>query len=81
MNKIPNLESLSNLRVDLDKSSFDIMLNALNSIQFQINTIKGIKQYPYYDTQKYATKRQIYGMAFKNKISDENPMNFNFMNK
>ena len=81
LNKIPNLEYLSNLRVDIDKSSFDTMLNALNSIQFQINTIKGIKQYPYYDTQKYTTKRKIYGMAFKNKISDENPMNFNFMNK
>ena len=80
LNNMPNLETLSNLRIDIDKSSFDTMINALNSLHFEINTMKPIKQYSSFDTQNYSTKRQVYGMDFKNKISDNNPLNFNYNN-
>jgi hypothetical protein len=80
LNNMPNLETLSNLRIDIDKSSFDTMINALNSLHFEINTMKPIKQYASFDTQNYSTKRQVYGMDFKNKISDNNPLNFNYNN-
>ena len=82
LNKIPELENLSNLRIDLDKSSFDIMINALNNLHFEINTMKGFNYNLNYDTQKFLAQRNLYGYAFKNNISEENPLNFtnNFNN-
>ena len=82
LNKIPELENLSNLRIDLDKSSFDIMINALNNLHFEINTMKGINYNLNYDTQKFLAQRNLYGFAYKNNISEENPLNFtnNFNN-
>ena len=82
LNKIPELENLSNLRIDLDKSSFDIMINALNNLHFEINTMKGFNYNLNYDTQKFLAQRNLYGYAYKNNISEENPLNFtnNFNN-
>ncbi len=82
LNKIPELENLSNLRIDLDKSSFDIMINALNNLHFEINTMKGFNYNLNYDTQKFLAQRNLYGFAYKNNISEENPLNFtnNFNN-
>ena len=36
-------------------------------------------KYPNYDIQKYIQKDKFYEMNFKNRISHENPINFNFM--
>ena len=77
LNNIPDLENLSNLRINLDKSSFDIMINALNNLHFEINTMKGVNFSLNYDTQKFLAQRNLYGFAFKNNISEENPLNFN----
>ena len=78
LNKMPNLDLISNLRIDIDKSSFDSMINALNSLNFEINTMKGVKKFPKFDSQKFLVQRQIYGMDFKNKISNNNPLNFDY---
>ena len=78
LNNMPNLETISNLRIDIDKSSFDTMINALNSLNFEINTMKGIKKITNFDSQKFSTKRNIYGIDFKNRISDNNPLNINY---
>ena len=78
LNNMPNLETISNLRIDIDKSSFDSMINALNSLNFEINTMKGIKKNTNFDSQKFSTKRNIYGIDFKNRISDNNPLNINY---
>ena len=59
LNNMPNLETISNLRIDIDKSSFDTMINALNSLNFEINTMKGINKITNFDSQNFQLK-EIY---------------------
>ena len=58
---IPDLTSISNLRVDIDKGSFDTMLNALNALHFEITSMKGIEITPRVNKEKYSMRRNLFG--------------------
>lgn len=58
---IPDLTSISNLRVDIDKGSFDTMLNVLNALHFEITSMKGIEITPRVNKEKYSMRRNLFG--------------------
>ena len=67
-----NLNTISNLKINIDKSSFDNMLISLNNLDFEINSFKGIDINNHFDTAKYTAQRNLYGFDFKNKKNDLN---------
>ena len=79
-NNIFNINAISDLKINIDKNSFDNMLISLNNLNFEINSFKGIDINNQFDNGKYVAKRNLYGMDYKNRISNENPMNLNMYN-
>ena len=67
-----NLNIVSNLKINIDKSSFDNMLISLNNLDFEINSFKGIDINNQFDNGKYIAQRNLYGLDFKNKKNDLN---------
>ena len=61
-----NIDGMSALRVDIDKSSFDAMISAINSLNFEINTFKGIDIGNQFSLGKFIANRNLYG----NKVND-----------
>ena len=53
------------------------MLISLNNLDFEINSFKGVDISNQFDGGKYIAQRNLYGMDYKNRISNENPMNLN----
>ena len=72
-----NKNAISDLKINIDKSSFDNMLISLNNLNFEINSFKGIDISNKFDNGKFAAKRNLYGINYKNRISNENPLNLN----
>ena len=66
-----NINSLSNLKIDIDKSSFDAMISAINTLNFDINTFKGFDIRNIYNLGKFQAKRNLYGYE-KIKIKEKN---------
>ena len=66
-----NINSLSNLKIDIDKSSFDAMISAINTLNFDINTFKGFDTRNIYSLGKFQAKRNLYGYE-KIKIKEKN---------
>ena len=66
-----NINSLSNLKIDIDKSSFDAMISAINTLNFDINTFKGFDIRNIYSLGKFMAKRNLYGYE-KIKIKEKN---------
>ena len=62
-----NLNTISDLKINIDKSSFDNMLISLNNLDFDINSFKGIDIYNKFDSGKYVANRNLYGMNFDSK--------------
>ena len=61
INNLPDLGSISNLRVTIDKGAFDTMLNALNALHFEITSMKGIEITPRVNKERYSMRRNLYG--------------------
>ena len=51
-----NLEEMSNLKINIDKSSFDAMISAINTLNFEIDTLRGN-----HNLGKFTAKRNLYG--------------------
>ena len=64
-----NLEALSNLRVDIDRSSFDGLISAINTLNFEINTFRGIDIGNQYNLGQFTANRNLYG---KNQLFENN---------
>ena len=64
---------MSNLKIDIDKNSFDAMISAINTLNFEINTLRGIDFSKKYNLGKFTANRNLYG---NNSLKDENG-NFN----
>ena len=75
-----NINTISDLKINIDKNSFDNMLMSLNNLDFEINSFKGIDISNQFDNGKYIAQRNLYGMNYKNRISTENPMNLSIYN-
>ena len=60
-----NLDSMTNLKIDIDKSSFDAMISAINTLNFEINTFKSYQGLDIgnnkYSLGKFTAKRNLYG--------------------
>ena len=69
-----NINSLSNLKIDIDKSSFDAMISAINNLNFEINTFKGLKIRNVHSLGKFTAKRNLYGCGpvFDNNFFKDN---------
>ena len=63
-----NLEGMSNLKIDIDKCSFDAMISAINTLNFEINTFRGFYVKNRHNLGKFTAKRNLYG----NKSEQEN---------
>ena len=70
----PNINSLSNLKIDIDKSSFDAMISAINNLNFEINTFKGLEIRNVHSLGKFTAKRNLYGCGpvFDNNFFKDN---------
>ena len=79
-NSIFNINAISDLKINIDKNSFDNMLISLNNLDFEINSFKGVDIYNQFNNGKYAAQRNLFGLDYKNRISNENPMNLNLNN-
>ena len=51
-----NLEEMSNLKINIDKSSFDAMISAINTLNFEIDTLRGN-----HNLGKFTANRNLYG--------------------
>ena len=69
-----NINAISDLKINIDKNSFDNMLVSLNNLDFEINSLKGIDINNQFNNGKYAAQRNLYGMDFKNGINNDSPM-------
>ena len=56
-----NIDSLSNLKIDIDKSSFDAMISAINTLNFDVNTFRGMDINNIHSLGKFTAKRNLYG--------------------
>ena len=65
-----NLNTVSDMKINIDKSSFDNMLISLNNLDFEINSFKGFELNNQFDSGKYIAQRNLYGYDFKNKKND-----------
>ena len=76
MNNINNLniDAMSNLRVDIDKTSFDAMISAINTLNFEINTFRGVDIGNQYSLGKFTANRNLYGNN-KNENNKSNELN------
>ena len=70
-----NIEGMSNLKINIDKSSFDAMISAINTLNFEINTLKGINFENRHNLGKFIANRNLFGKNSMNdidKIKDDN---------
>ena len=70
-----NIDSLSNLKVYIDKSSFDAMISAINTLNFEVNNLKGFDIINRHSLGKFTAKRNLYGseaLLDNNIINEEN---------
>ena len=69
-----NISSLSNLKIYIDKSSFDAMISAINTLNFEVNTLKGLDIRNSHSLGKFTAKRNLYGIEalLDNDIIDNN---------
>ena len=64
-----NINAIGDLKINIDKNSFDNMLVSLNNLDFEINSFKGIDIINQFDNGKYAAQRNLYGIDCKNNIN------------
>jgi hypothetical protein len=71
-NNIFNINTVSDLKINIDKSSFDNMLISLNNLDFEINSFKPIDISNQFNSGKYLAQRNLYGINPKNKKNEFN---------
>ena len=78
-----NIDGMSALKVEIDKGSFDAMISAINSLNFDINTFKGIDIGNQFSLGKFTANRNIYGNNIDefNNIGGKNEINMNITEK
>ena len=56
-----NIEGMANLRVDIDRNSFDDLISAIHTLNFEINTFRGIDISNQYRLGQFTANRNLYG--------------------
>ena len=75
---IPDLTSVSNVKMNIDQQSFDNLLSALNAFNFEVTSLKGIDVNSGINTQKYVMQRNLYGMNKPNNMNMNNTNNISY---
>ena len=58
-----NIDMMPRLKLEIDKSSFDAMISAINMLNFEIDSFKGIDISNQYNLGKFSANRNIYGKS------------------
>ena len=66
LNNIPDLNLISNLKVNIDQNAFNNIINALNSLNFGITSMKGIAINKTINPQEFSARRNMYGVSQNN---------------
>jgi hypothetical protein len=61
-NKCFNINTISDLKINIDKNSFNSLLTSLNNLDCEINCFRCIDVNNQFDNGKYAAHRNLYGM-------------------
>ena len=69
-----NINAISDLKINIDKNSFNNMLTSLNNLDFEINCFRGVDISNQFDNGKYAAQRNLYGLDLN---YGDNSMNLN----
>jgi hypothetical protein len=77
---IPDFDSIYNMKVNINKNSFDSMVNSLNAIHVEITSINGYEVNKIQNQQKYAIKRDMYGAKNANNYDNKGFNNSNNKN-
>ena len=64
---LPDLSNISHMKINVNKQSFDGLLNALNAVCFEIGALKGIDVNTGVNVQKYVMQRNLYGSGMNSK--------------
>ena len=72
-----DIDGMPKLRVDVDKESFDAMISAINTLNFEVNTFKGINIGKEFNLGKFTANRNLYG---NNLVNENNIRGFNEVN-
>ena len=88
---ILNINTISDLKINIDKGSFNDMLIALNNLDFEINSLRPIDISNQIDCGKYIAQRNLYGinnykkneynLDLSNYNNKKNKYFFNYENK
>ena len=62
LSNIPDLNAIANLKVNIDQNGFDNIINALNSLNFGISSMKGIEINKTINPQEFSARRNMYGV-------------------
>ena len=58
---LPDLSNVSHMKINVNKQSFDGLLNALSAVCYEIGALKGIDVSAGVNVQKYVMQRNLYG--------------------
>lgn len=78
---IPDLNGVANMKMSIDQKTFDNMLSALNALNFEVATMKGIDVNSGINTQKYVMQRNLYGMNMVGKGITGNVSGSGYVNR
>jgi len=69
---LPDLQSVTALRVNINKESIESLVNCLNGIQVEITNTKGFEVGKINNSFKYSMKRDMYGSSTSFKMPSNN---------
>ena len=73
---LPDFNSVSSLKVNINKESIESLVNCLNGIQIEITNVKGFEIAKTNNSFKYSVKRDMYGSGnLKNANAIPNTIN------
>lgn len=76
---LPDFNTISSLKVNINKESIESLVNCLNGIQIEITNVKGFEVAKTNNSFKYSVKRDMYGSGnIKNpnvQLNQNNNMN------
>ena len=64
---LPDLSNVSHMKINVNKQSFDGLLNALSAVCYEIGALKGIDVNAGVNVQKYVMQRNLYGSGMNSK--------------
>jgi hypothetical protein len=73
---LPDFNTISSLKVNINKESIESLVNCLNGIQIEITNVKGFEVAKTNNSFKYSVKRDMYGSGnIKNTNITSNQIN------